>query len=338
MRAKIVGTGSYVPERVVTNDELHSTYGIETDDAWIRQRTGIASRRFAPDGIGTADLGLQAAQRALDAAGWAATDLDLILFATLSPEHCFPGSGVYLQEKLGLPDAGVFVPALDIRNQCSGFLYGLSTAAAHIQAGMAKKVLLVGAEVHSHALDLSSRGRAVACLFGDGAGAVCLAPSESGVEHVELGADGRHADALAQQVWDIRNAQFMPADEDGIAHVPPDVRFAQMDGRKVFRHAVRRLADVIESSVRDAGLKLEDIDIFLLHQANLRINAAVMHTLGIPSHKARHNIQRYGNTTAATIPLLLDEVVRDGTLQPGMRYVMAAFGSGFTWGSAVGTY
>jgi 3-oxoacyl-[acyl-carrier-protein] synthase-3 len=212
--AYISGTGGYVPPRVVTNDDLVKQYGIDTTHDWILQRTGIEERRFADEGVGSADLAVHAAKQAIESAGITKEDLDMIVFATLSPEHCFPGSGVYLQQKLGLcdgPDAK-FVPALDVRNQCSGFLYGLATATSMVKSGGAKHVLLVGAEVHSAAIDLTTRGRTVASLFGDGAGAVIVSATDEdrGVRTWHLGADGRYADVLAQKIWDIRKRPFIP--------------------------------------------------------------------------------------------------------------------------------
>ncbi|NVB38856.1 ketoacyl-ACP synthase III [Pseudenhygromyxa sp. WMMC2535] len=339
VNAIITGTGFYVPPRVVTNDDLVREHGMETSDEWIQQRTGIRERRFAADGVGSADLGLAATEMAVADAGIEPRDLDMIIFATLSPEHCFPGSGVYLQDKLGLTagDALRYVPCLDIRNQCSGFLYGTQVATALIRSGQHKRVLLVGAETHSHALDLSTRGRTVASLFGDGAGAVVFEASEEdrGVRGVWLGADGSHADVLSQPLWDISRFPFVEVDEQGVGHIPPSMLFAHMDGRTVFKHAVIKLAGALMQALGETRSTLEDIDLFMLHQANKRINEYVASKLNIPAHKVPHNIERYGNTTAATIPILLAEAQRDGTLQRGMRIALAAFGSGFTWGSAI---
>ena len=313
---------------------------METSDEWIQQRTGIRERRFAADGVGSADLGLEASKMALEAAGIEPQDLDMIIFATLSPDHCFPGSGVYLQDKLGLcaGDNIKYVPALDIRNQCSGFLYGTQVASAMIQSGQCKRVLLVGAETHSHALDLSTRGRTVASLFGDGAGAVVFEATEAdrGVRGVWLGADGSNADVLAQRIWDIKRFPFVELDEEGVGRVPPLELFAQMDGRTVFKHAVTKISGALMEALGKTNTNIDDIDLFVLHQANKRINEYVANKiLKVPEHKVPHNIERYGNTTAATIPILLAEAVREGKLQPGMRIALAAFGSGFTWGSAI---
>lgn len=337
--AYISGTGFFVPPRVVKNDDLRTLYGIDTSHEWIVQRTGIEERRFADEGVGSADLGAQAAEKALHNAGIQATDLDMIVFATLSPEHCFPGSGVYLQRKLGLcegPNAK-FVPALDVRNQCSGFLYALATAASMVQAGSAKHVLVVGAEVHSAALDLTTRGRNVASLFGDGAGAVVVSATDEdrGVRKWRLGADGRFADVLSQRVWDIRKRPFIPVGENGNGYLEPEMLWAHMDGKLVFKNAVERMMTVLMEACMANNITGQDIDLFCFHQANLRINQYIQNALGIPDNKVVHNIQRYGNTTAATIPILLAEAVESGTLKRGMKVACCAFGSGFTWGAAI---
>lgn len=337
--AYISGTGGYVPPRVVTNDDLRTQFGIDTTHDWIVQRTGIEERHFADDGVGSADLAVHAAEQAIERAGIQKTDLDMIVFATLSPEHCFPGSGVYLQQKLGLCDGpnAKFVPALDVRNQCSGFLYGLATATSMVKSGACKHVLVVGAEVHSHALDLSTRGRTVASLFGDGAGAVIVSATDEdrGVRSWHLGADGRYADVLAQRIWDIRKFPFIPQNEEGVGQVAPEMMWAQMEGKLVFRNAVERMMTVLMEACIANGITGQDIDLFVFHQANLRINQYLQNALQIPDDKVVHNIQRYGNTTAATIPLLLAEAERSGKLKRGMKVAMIAFGSGFTWGCAI---
>ena len=335
--AYISGTGMYVPENVVTNDDLRDKYGIDTNHEWIVKRTGIEARRYAPEGVGSADLAVPAAEMAIERAGIDKTDLDMIIFATLSPEHCFPGSGVYLQDKLGLPEAGKFVPALDVRNQCSGFLYGLGTATAMVQSGAAKHVLVVGGETHSAALDLSTRGRTVASLFGDGAGAVIVSATDEdrGVRGWYLGADGRFADVLAQRVWDIRKRPFIPNDDNGVGQVQPEMMWAQMEGKTVFKNAVERMIQVLMQACWDQKIDLKDIDLFCFHQANLRINQYVANMMSIPEEKCVTNIERFGNTTAATIPLLLAEAEQSGRLKKGMKVACVAFGSGFTWGSAI---
>jgi 3-oxoacyl-[acyl-carrier-protein] synthase-3 len=337
--AYISGTGFFVPPDVVTNQELATRFGIDTTDEWIVQRTGIRERRFAEQGVATSDLALHASRQAIERAGIQTSDLDMIVFATLSPDCHFPGSGVYLQQKLGLTegDNAKFVPALDIRNQCSGFLYGLATAASMVQSGNCKHVLLVGAEIHSHAIDLTTRGRQVSSLFGDGAGAVVVSATEEnrGVRAWYLGADGRYADALAQKIWDISKFPYIENDEQGRGVVQPEMLWARMDGKIVFRNAVQRMCEVLIRACMDQSLTRDDIDLFVFHQANLRINEYVANQMGIPPEKCLNNIDRYGNTTAATIPILLAEAERDGRLKRGMKVVLVAFGSGFTWGAAI---
>jgi 3-oxoacyl-[acyl-carrier-protein] synthase III len=337
--ACISGTGFYVPPRLVTNADLVKQYGIDTTDEWIIQRTGIEQRHFADEGVGTSDLAVPACEAAIAEAGIDKTDLDMIVFATLSPDHAFPGSGVYLQRKLGLLDGerAKFVPALDVRNQCSGFLYGLATAVSMVQSGGARHVLLVGAETHSAALDLTTRGRGVSSLFGDGAGAVVVSATDEdrGIRAWTLGADGRFADALCQKVWDMSRRPFIPQDSAGVGQVSADMMWAHMEGRLVFRHAVERMCTVLMETCMKVGATGEDIDLFVFHQANLRVNQYVQQQLGIPDDKIVHNIKRYGNTTAATIPILLAEAVRSGKLKRGMKVAMVAFGSGFTWGAAL---
>ena len=343
--AYISGVGGYVPDRVVTNDDLAKEYGIDTTHEWIVQRTGIEARRFADEGIGSADLGYEASKRALARAGMSIRDVDMILFATLSPEHMFPGSGVFMQRRFtelfegeGLPK---FIPCMDIRNQCSGFLYGLGTAGAFVQSGAFKNVLVVGAETHSAALDLTTRGRTVSTLFGDGAGAAIVSATDDatrGLRTWTLGADGRGAEALCMKIFDIRKRPFIHLPEgraDGAGHVPVEMLWPQMDGKQVFRNAVEKMCMSLMEVCFKENLSANDIDLFFFHQANLRINQYVAQTLGIPEEKLINNIQKYGNTTAATIPLLLDEAVETGRLKPGMKIALCGFGAGFTWGAAI---
>lgn len=337
--ACISGTGFYVPPRTVTNDDLITNYGIDSTDEWIRQRTGIEARHFAEEGVGSAELGAHAAKDALADAGLEASDLDLIIFATLSPDFAFPGSGVLLQERLGLNEGpnAKHVPALDVRNQCSGFLYALTTANAMVRSGASKHVLVVGAETHSAALDLSTRGRTVSSLFGDGAGAVIVSATEEdrGIRSAHIGADGSHAETLCQKIWDISKRPFIPLNDEGVGQVAPEYMYAQMDGRMVFKHAVAKMSAALRRACDEAGTTIDDIDLFFFHQANLRINQYVAELLKLPAAKVPHNIERYGNTTAATLPILLAEAVDDGTLVPGKKIAMVAFGSGFTWGASV---
>ncbi len=336
--AYISGTGFYVPPRVVTNNDLVAM-GVDTTHDWIVQRTGLEARRFADEGVGTSDLALPAARDAIAAAGLQPRDIDMIVFATLSPEMAFPGSGVLLQQKLGLCDGPdpKFCGALDVRNQCSGFLYGLSVGTSMVKSGAAKHVLVVGAETHSAAIDLSTKGRTVSSLFGDGAGAVVVSATDEdrGVRGVWLGADGRFAETLCQKVWDIRKRPFIPVNAEGVGQVQPDHIWAQMDGRTVFKHAVEKMCLALMQACWQTNVEPKDIDLFCFHQANMRINQYVANQLGLPEDKVVHNIDRYGNTTAATIPILLAEAERAGRVKRGTKVAMVAFGSGFTWGSSI---
>lgn len=337
--AYISGTGSYLPERVVTNDDLVNEFGMETSDEWIQQRTGIKERRFAPDGMGAAEMAEYASRKAIEAAGLEPHDIDMIVFATLSPDWHFPGGGVMLQDRLGLNEGKhiKFTPAIDVRNQCSGFLYSLSAANAWIRAGVYRHVLVVGSETHSHALDLTTRGRTVASLFGDAASAVVVSATEEdrGIRGVYLGSNGSFAGVLCQKIWDLSKMPYIPRDEEGNGIVSPEMMWAHMDGRVVFRNAVQAMTSGLMEACGDLDVELGDIDLFCFHQANMRINEYVANMLKLPAEKVPHNIHKYGNTTAATIPLLLDESVRNGTIEPGTKVAMTAFGSGFTWGSGI---
>jgi 3-oxoacyl-[acyl-carrier-protein] synthase-3 len=339
--AYISGTGSYVPPQVFKNDDFKPVFGMDTNDEWIDQRTGIRERRYAERGVNTSDLALPAAQAAIEDAGLTPSDIDMIIFATLSPDKAFPGTGVYLQKKLGAleGDAPKFMPCLDVRNQCSGFLYSLSTASAFIKSGQYKHVLVVGAETHSAALDFTTRGRTVATLFGDGAGAVVVSATEEdrGLRCSFLGADGRGAEALKLDLWNIGERPYVKLTGDLMSDgtVSAEMLWPQMNGKVVFKNAVERMIMVLMQSCWDQKISHEDVDLFFFHQANKRINDYVAETLGIPKEKCPSNIERYGNTTAATIPLLMDECKRDGRLKKGMKVAAVAFGAGFTWGSAV---
>ena len=327
IRSKILGTGHYVPPRVVTNAELEGL--MDTTDEWIQQRTGIRERHWIEQDTGASDLAKPACEAALEMAGLEAKDVDAIIFATLSPDYNFPGSGCLMTNLLGIPGT----PALDIRNQCSGFIYGLQIADAWIRAGVYERVLFIGSEVHSTGLDISTRGRDVSVLFGDGAGAVLLGPSDDpsqGVLTTLAGADG----AYARELWvEMPASRFMPRlTAEGMEE---GRHFPRMNGREVFKHAVRRLPDAVVSALETCKLRVEDLDLFIPHQANLRIAEAVQKALGLPDEKVYNNIMRYGNTTAASIPIALDECVRSGRLQRGQLLGVGAFGAGFTWGSAV---
>lgn len=328
-RTVIRGTGRALPSRLVTNDDL--TKMMDTSDEWIRQRTGIEQRYWVPEGeeMGASDLGLEAAQKALDLAGWTAEDLDFIIFATLSPDIMFPGSGCLLAAKLGLNST----PALDIRQQCTGFLYGLATADSYIKSGLATKVLVVGAEVHSTGLDKSTRGRDVTVIFGDGAGAVCVEGIETdknvGVIASVLHADGTGADSLMTELPASRLPDRMPLD------IPfDDPRYyPSMDGKKVFKKAVRKLPEVTREVLTKANTPLEDVDMFFPHQANLRINQAYGQFMKIDESKIFNNIQRYGNTTAASIPIALDEAMEQKLVgKTNDTILFLGLGAGLTWG------
>ncbi len=335
--SRILGIGSYLPPGIVTNDDLKDL--LNTSDEWIQQRTGIKQRHWvdASTDIATSDLGLLAAQKALAHAGVDKSEIDLIIFATTSPDYDTPGSACTLQAKLGIPG----VPALDIRQQCSGFIYGLSIADQFVRTGLYKKVLLVCAEIQSKGIDLSPRGRDVSVLFGDGAGAIVLGSTSlvtdvrnSDLPHVlctHLGADGRFAKDLWIEYPGIGHVGSRNSfkEEDQVKYFP------QMNGKTVFVNAAKKMPEILLTSLESQNLKIEDVDLFVFHQANIRINEMVAKQLGIPDEKIFNTIELFGNTTAATIPLGLDEAVRCGKLRSGMLVGSAAFGSGFTWGSAL---
>ena len=325
--ARILGTGSYLPERVVTNADLEEV--MDTSDEWIRQRTGIRERRFVEPGVGPTDLGLQAAHRALHSAGLTPDQIDFIIFATLSPEYNFPGCGCLLQERLGVDTVG----ALDVRNQCTGFVYGLSIADQFVRTGTYRHILVVGAEVHSSGLEMNTHGRDVAVIFGDGAGAVVVGRSDSESRRIlssPLHAQGKYA----RKLWlEVPSSLSQPRLTEEMLR--EGRHYPHMDGRYVFKHAVERLQESVREALADNRLKIEDVALLILHQANLRISEAVIRSLKIPPERVFSNIQRYGNTTAASIPIALDEAVRAGTVQPGDLVVLAAFGSGFTWGATI---
>ncbi len=326
-RTRIVSTGFAVPDRVVTNDELAAM--MHTSDEWIRQRSGIVERRWVEEGTGGSDLGARAAERALERAGREPSEVDCLILATLSPDHFFPGTGVLVQRKLGLSE----IPCLDVRNQCSGFLYGLSVADAWIRTGAYRRVLLIGTEVHSTGLWKNDLGRDTAVLFGDGAGAVVLEPDGEngrGVLSVHIHADGRHAEKLWVEAPASRYDPFMSAE-----YIEKGLTRPRMEGREVFRHAVTRMPEAVHEALVANGLSVEDLDLVIPHQANLRISEAVQKALGLPDDRVYNNIQRYGNTTAASIPIALHECVEEGRIGEGDLVCLTAFGSGFTWGSAL---
>lgn len=326
----IQGTGRYLPERLVTNDDLSKI--LDTTDEWIRQRTGIEQRYWVPEDldIGPSDLGANAAEKALAKAGWEPADIDLIIFATLSPDLFFPGSGCLLQHKLGLTTT----PALDIRQQCSGFFYGLATADAFIRSGQANRVLFVGAEIHSRGLDKSDAGRDVTVIFGDGGGAICLEGIKSdkpvGILSSALHSQGEFARSLMIEAPTFRHAPFI--DEDLLRQ---GRHWPKMDGRNVFKHAVNRLPEVAGEVLEKAGLEVKDIDWVIPHQANIRINQAFMKAMALDPEKMISNIHRYGNTTAASIPIALDETLEADRIKPGDTVLFLGLGAGLTWGAVL---
>jgi 3-oxoacyl-[acyl-carrier-protein] synthase-3 len=329
VNARILGLGRYLPDNVVTNEAL--TRVMETSDEWIQQRTGIRERRFVKEDAGPADLAIHAATEALRNAGVAAADLDLIILGTLSPDVDFPASASLLQRHLGVRG----MPVMDVRNQCSGFLYMLAVADKFIRTGGARRVLVVGAETHSTGLDLSTQGREVAVIFGDGAGAVVLGPESDprrGILSTHLHSEGKYAEKLMVEVPTGR--QFPRVTEDMLSG-PGSRLWPRMEGRYVFKHAVNRFPEVIEEALAANGLTITDLDLLIPHQANLRISQLVGLGLELPEEKVFNNIQRYGNTTAASIPIALYEAVESGRVTPGALVCLAAFGAGFTWGAAL---
>lgn len=330
LKTVIKGTGRYVPPRVVTNHDL--TRWMDTSDEWIRQRTGIEQRYWVPEegGIGASDLGYEAAKIAISRAGWAPEDIDLIIFATLSPDIDFPGPGCLVQHKLGLNTT----PALDIRQQCSGFVYGLATADAYIRSNLARRILFIGAEVHSTILDISTRGRDVAVLFGDGAGATCLEGVETdqpvGLLSAALHAQGAYASILMMEAPSAKLKPRITAQMIGEGR-----HFPRMEGPTVFKHAVKRLPEVAREVLAKSGLSMDDIDLVIPHQANLRINQAFQKAMNLPDGKVFSNIHHYGNTTAASIPIALDEVLEQKLAGSGSTVLFLGIGAGLTWGGVV---
>lgn len=343
--AKIVGIGYYVPEKIVTNHDLAKM--MDTSDEWVQERTGIVERRYAEKHKeSTSTMGVVAAKIAIERAGITPADIDFIIFATLSSDYYFPGSAVLLQRQMNMHGIG----ALDIRAQCSGFVYGLSVADQFIKTGMYKNVLLVGAEVHSFGLDFSTRGRNVTVIFGDGAGAVVLQPTDDkdkGVLSTHLHADGEYAEKLAyinpgcHAGLHLDKEKFgYPDQEYGGAFFTQKMwddeqYFPHMEGQAVFKIAVQKFPEVIMEALQTNGYQPSDIDMLIPHQANLRISQFVQKRLGLRDDQVWNNIQKYGNTTAASIPIALCEAWEAGKVKDGDLVCMAAFGSGFTWASAL---
>jgi 3-oxoacyl-[acyl-carrier-protein] synthase-3 len=328
-QTEIAGVGHYVPDRIVPNAELEQL--MDTTDAWIQERTGIKERRWFEEGKDTtANMGANAARRALEQAGLQPDDVQLIVFATLSPDYIFPGSGVLLQRELGIKDN---VPALDVRNQCSGFVYALSVGDQFIRTGMYDTVLVVGSEIHSSGLDKSTRGRAVSVIFGDGAGAVVLRPCTReghGILSTHLHAQGEFAEELI-----VKEPGSNREDRVRVAMENQEEMYPYMNGTNVFKHAVVRFPQVINEALTQNGYQPSDVDMLIPHQANLRITQFVQQKMQLPDEKVFSNIQRYGNTTAASVPIALSEAIEAGKIKRGDLVCLAAFGSGFTWASAL---
>ena len=318
------GTGYHLPDRIVTNDDLARL--MDTSDTWIRERTGIRERRWIEPGQTNADMAAAAARMALDEASVRPPDVDLVICATISADYFFPGNGVLLQRDLGLEH----VAALDVRNQCTGFVYGVATATAFIKSGQADTALVVGTEVQSTALDLSDRGRDMAVLFGDGAGAAVLQATDkdSDVLASSLHSQGEFHDAL----WCEMPSCHIPG-RIGETHLTEGRHHPRMHGRLVFKHAVRRFCEAIEEVLGKGGVARDDIALVIPHQANQRITEAVAKRFGLAPERVLSNIHKYGNTTAASIPIALAEAVREERLHRGDLLVLVAFGSGFTWGA-----
>lgn len=329
--SKITGLGFYVPPTIVTNDDLSQK--IDTNDAWIQERTGIQERRHIISGEDTTTtMGVKAAEIAIERSGVAKEDIDFIVFATLSPDYYFPGPGVLVQRDLGLRTIG----ALDVRNQCSGFVYALSVADQYIKTGMYKNILVIGSEVQSTGLDMTTRGRAVSVIFGDGAGAAVLSREEDlskGILSTHLHSEGQHAEELVLKAPGMGGRWVTDILAD---HDPDDESyFPYMNGQFVFKNAVVRFSEVIHEALQANNLQVSDIDLLIPHQANLRISQFIQNKFKLDDTQVYNNVQKYGNTTAASIPIALTEAWEQGKIKSGDIVVLAAFGSGFTWASAI---
>ena len=329
--SKITGLGFYVPDNVVTNDDLSKV--IDTNDEWIQERTGIQERRhIIPGQDTTTSMGVKAAKIAIERAGIDKNDIDFIVFATLSPDYYFPGPGVLVQRDLGIGTVG----ALDVRNQCSGFIYALSVADQYIKSGMYKNVLVIGSEVHSAGLDMTTRGRGVSVIFGDGAGAAVVSREEDltkGILSTHLHSEGVHAEELIVKAPGMGGRWVTDILKD---NDPDDeTYFPYMNGQFVFKNAVVRFAEVINEGLEANNLQVSDIDMLIPHQANLRISQFIQKKFGLNDDQVYNNIMKYGNTTAASVPIALTEAWEQGKIKSGDTVVLAAFGSGFTWASAI---
>ncbi len=329
--SKITGLGYYVPDNIVTNDDLSKV--MDTNDAWIQERTGIQERRHVVKGEDTTTtMGVKAAKIAIERAGIDKNDIDFIVFATLSPDYYFPGPGVLVQRDLGIKTVG----ALDVRNQCSGFIYALSVADQYIKSGMYKNVLVIGSELHSHGLDMTTRGRGVSVIFGDGAGAAVLSREEDttkGILSTHLHSEGQHAEELSLIAPGMGKRWVTDIIEDNDPN--DESYFPYMNGQFVFKNAVVRFSEVIMEGLGKNELKPTDIDLLVPHQANLRISQFIQKKFQLTDDQVFNNIMKYGNTTAASIPIALTEAWEVGKVKSGDLVVLAAFGSGFTWGSAI---
>ena len=330
--SKIIGLGKYVPDNVVTNDDLSKM--MDTNDAWIQERTGIKERRWVKPGSEdtTSVMGLKAAKVAIERAGIDKDDIDFIVFATLSPDYYFPGPGVFVQKELDIKTVG----ALDVRNQCSGFIYALSVADNFIKTGMYKTILVIGSELHSHGLDKTDRGRGVSVIFGDGAGAAILIREEDnskGILSTHLHSQGEYAEELVVKAPGMGTRWVT----DIIAENNQDDEsfYPYMNGQFVFKNAVVRFSEVINEGLVKNNLQVSDIDMLIPHQANLRISQFIQNKFKLTDDQVFNNIQKYGNTTAASIPIALTEAWEEGKIKEGDTVVLAAFGSGFTWGSVI---
>ncbi len=330
-QSKIAGLGYYVPSNVVTNDDLSKI--MSTSDEWIRERTGIQERRHIIRGEDTTTtMGVKAARLAIERSGVALEDIDFIIFATLSPDYYFPGPGVLVQRDLGLKTVG----ALDIRNQCSGFVYGISVADQYIKTGMYKNILVIGSEVQSTGLDMTDRGRGVSVIFGDGAGAAVLSREVDlfkGILSTHLHSEGQHAEELVVKAPGMGGRWVTDILEDNDPN--DESYFPYMNGQFVFKNAVVRFSEVINEGLQANNLQVSDIDLLIPHQANLRISQFIQNKFGLTDDQVFNNIQKYGNTTAASIPIALTEAWEQGKIKSGDIVVLAAFGSGFTWGSVI---
>jgi 3-oxoacyl-[acyl-carrier-protein] synthase-3 len=330
--SKIIGLGHYVPENIVTNDDLSKV--MDTTDQWIQERTGIKERRWvkAGDGQSTFTMGLEAAKTAISNSGIKNEDIDLIVFATLSPDYYFPGPGVQVQEALQIKT----VAAIDIRAQCSGFVYSISVADQFIKTGMYKNVLVIGSELQSRGIDKSTRGRSISVIFGDGAGAAVLTREEdsaSGILSTHIHSEGKHALELATEAPGMGTRWVTDIIKD---NNPDDFSYRPyMNGQFVFKHAVRRFSEVIYEGLHKNNLEVSDISLLIPHQANLRISQFIQKKFGLADDQVYNNIHKYGNTTAASIPIALSEAHEQGMIKTGDTVVLAAFGSGFTWGSVI---